>query len=151
MPVNKAEDEAIIAIALVILLLVIVVVALVNKRWSTFDYQAPITQQNHQYFQAVNQVQHDSQYGSTRSRVQTSYSHNSSQQYRQNLSTSYESSRRAHTRSLHQGDKRRFGEYKCNHCGRKWTSAYSWASMGQECKTCNTNVLPSRQEGLYTM
>ena len=102
-------------------------------------------QQNYQY----DHLPHQSRFSSTRSRVQSSYPRNSSQQYRQNVSASYESSRRAHR--SHQDDERRFGEYKCHHCGRKWTSAYSWANMGQECKACYTNVLPRRQEGLYTI
>ena len=33
-------------------------------------------------------------------------------------------------------------------CGREWKSAYSWANMGQDCKTCNINVYPHTQEGL---
>ncbi|XP_065905637.1 zinc finger CCHC domain-containing protein 24-like [Dysidea avara] len=48
----------------------------------------------------------------------------------------------------YQGDKRRFGEYKCPQCSREWKSAYSWANMGQECKTCNINVYPHTQEAL---
>ncbi|XP_065904985.1 zinc finger CCHC domain-containing protein 24-like [Dysidea avara] len=48
----------------------------------------------------------------------------------------------------YQGDKKRFGEYQCPQCGREWKSAYSWANMGQECKTCNINVYPHTQEGV---
>ena len=49
----------------------------------------------------------------------------------------------------YQGNKRCFGEYQCPQCGREWKSAYSWANMGQECKTCNINVYPHTQEGEY--
>jgi len=118
-----------------------------NSVWKgiSTDYQVPtllfilFRQQIYHYLQA-NYVQHQSSFSNTRS---LSYLHNSSHQYWRNLS-----SQPTNARNLHQGNKRRFGEYRCHHCGRKWTSAYSWASMGQQCKICHTNVLPCRQEGL---
>ncbi|XP_033101424.1 zinc finger CCHC domain-containing protein 24-like [Anneissia japonica] len=48
----------------------------------------------------------------------------------------------------YQGKKRAFGNFKCPKCNRTWSSANSWANMGQECKTCRINVYPYHQEEL---
>ncbi len=48
----------------------------------------------------------------------------------------------------YQGVDRRFGKFECPQCHRRWTSANSWADMGQECKKCGMNVYPVEQTEL---
>jgi len=140
----KAEDEAIV----LFILLAIVLIVLVSFYWVIENWKyvgriiLPRILQN-----IKRSLNHQDEHQDYHLRRQSHFSSRAtrSSQHRQNLSTS----RPVSKRSSHQGDERRFGEYKCHHCGRKWTSAYSWVDMGQECKTCYTNVLPRRQEGLW--
>ncbi|XP_071954090.1 zinc finger CCHC domain-containing protein 24-like [Antedon mediterranea] len=48
----------------------------------------------------------------------------------------------------YQGKKRAFGEFKCTSCRKTWSSANSWANMGQQCKKCKINVYPHKQNPL---
>ncbi|KAJ0175743.1 hypothetical protein K1T71_008902 [Dendrolimus kikuchii] len=45
-------------------------------------------------------------------------------------------------------NKRCFGEYRCPNCKRSWMSGNSWPNYGQQCTTCNINVMPHSQRPL---
>ena len=141
----QAEDEAIVLfILLAIVLIVSVSFYWVSKNWK-YVWRIILQSIKRKIKRSLNnQYEHLDEHQDNHLRRQSHFSSRSSQ-HRKNLSTS----RLAFTRNSHQDDERRFGEYKCHHCGRKWTSAYSWVNMGQECKTCYTNVLPCRQEGMW--
>ncbi|CAG9313566.1 unnamed protein product [Blepharisma stoltei] len=48
----------------------------------------------------------------------------------------------------YQGQKRCYGFFECDNCERYWESAYSWANMGQQCRSCLSNVYPWSQKSL---
>ncbi|XP_071946974.1 ZAR1-like protein [Antedon mediterranea] len=48
----------------------------------------------------------------------------------------------------YQGNARRFGEFYCSDCTRRWCSANSWADKGQECQRCGVNIYPHKQTPL---
>ncbi|KAG8178252.1 hypothetical protein JTE90_000353 [Oedothorax gibbosus] len=45
-------------------------------------------------------------------------------------------------------DQRKFGEYRCPKCHRRWMSGNSWTNMGQQCSKCLINVKPHKQTPL---
>ncbi|XP_033125591.1 prostatic spermine-binding protein-like isoform X2 [Anneissia japonica] len=48
----------------------------------------------------------------------------------------------------YQGKARRFGEFYCTDCKRRWYSANSWANKSQQCKKCGHSVYPCKQTPL---
>ncbi|XP_071946973.1 uncharacterized protein [Antedon mediterranea] len=48
----------------------------------------------------------------------------------------------------YQGKARRFGEFYCSDCKRRWSSTNSWANKGQECQRCHVNIYPHKQTPL---
>jgi DNA-directed RNA polymerase subunit RPC12/RpoP len=45
-------------------------------------------------------------------------------------------------------NKKQFGYYKCDNCGRGWQSAHSWKEYAQKCKGCGEKVIAYRREDL---
>lgn len=45
----------------------------------------------------------------------------------------------------YQGNKRCFGQFRCDECNRSWFSANSWANTAQMCQLCDIRVYPFKQ------
>ena len=46
-------------------------------------------------------------------------------------------------------DRSSYGEFRCSHCKRKWTSTRVWNGYGQICKNCDTVVYPTNLSKNY--
>merc|ERR1711892_962674 len=66
----------------------------------------------------------------------------------EDIVTSLQTQKQTQTLTPYQGQRRCFGEFRCQKCDRKWMSGNSWANSGQACKKCQTMVYPHKHRPL---